>query len=312
LIGIFGANGFIGGHLTHYLASQGHQVVAVGRSRTDFEPLPGDVRWIEADFRDVQVMKRALIGISTVVQLISSSSPALGNSNASGDIRENVLPHAEFLPMCVAAGVQRVIFMSSGGTVYGPKVGRTSIRETASTNPICSHGLTKLMVEKLIVMHGSVDQLGYVILRVSNSFGPRQVYKNGQGLIPALLGRHDRGQPVTVFGDGSATRDYIYIDDVVQAVGRAIDLSGHRQLTLNIGTGTGRSVMHVIRSIENVAGIKFRLQYVPARDSDVRHVRLDISKAREVLQWSPNTPFEDGLLRTLIVHGKAAQGAALH
>lgn len=245
-------------------------------------------------------MQHALVGVKTVVQLVSSSSPAMGNSNASGDIRENVVPHAEFLPMCVQAGVERLIFLSSGGTVYGPHPGVDELSETAPTSPICSHGLTKLMVERLITMHGHVDQLDYVILRVSNPYGPGQVFKNGQGLIPALLGRHERGEPITVFGDGSATRDYIYIDDVLRAVRRAVELGGHRQLTLNVGTGIGRSVMDVIRSIESIAGIAFDIEFVPARDSDVRHVRLDISRARGVLGWAPTTPFEVGLARTLV------------
>jgi UDP-glucose 4-epimerase len=312
VIGIFGAGGFIGQHLTNHFAGGGRDVVAVSRSFGGPTVGTGDtrrgrvghVRRVEADFRDREAMWHCLSGVETVVQLVSSSSPAMGNSNFSGDIRENVIPHAEFLSMCVQAGVQRVVFLSSGGTVYGPHRGHRPIPETAATNPISSYGLTKLMVEKLIAMHGHIDQLDYVVLRVSNPFGPGQVLKKGQGLIPALLDRYQRGEPITVFGDGSATRDYIYVDDLLRAVSLSVGLAGHRQLTLNLGTGVGRSVMDVVRAIEDLAGIAFAVEHVPARETDVDHVRLDISRARETLGWEPQVSFEDGLARTLMEYGR--------
>ena len=108
------------------------------------------------------------------------------NDHEIADIAENVIPHVQFLKSCVQAGVKRYIFLSSGGTVYGPGA-PTPTPETSQTNPISSHGLTKLVVEKYIQMHGHVDGLEYIILRVANPFGPGQEFRKGQGLIAAIL-----------------------------------------------------------------------------------------------------------------------------
>src|SRR5690606_29266876 len=135
---------------------------------------------------------------------------------------------------CVSVGVRRFVFLSSGGSVYGPVPGDRTIPETHPTNPISSHGVTKLMMEHFIRLHSHLDDLEHVILRVANPYGPGQIVKTGQGLIPALLQRHAKGLPVTVYGDGSAARDYVYIDDVVDAIVRAINITDHQQLTVNI------------------------------------------------------------------------------
>lgn len=188
MIGIYGADGFIGRHLVARLAELGEPVRAVSRrfDKDFIEPFSEMVEFVEADLRDSLDMASSLQEIHTVVQLVSTSSPGLGNDYESADIQENVVPHIEFLQACVRAGVKRYIFLSSGGTVYGPDAPLPT-PETSLANPINSHGLTKLIVEKYIQMHGHVDDLGYAILRVANPFGPGQEFRKNQGLIPALI-----------------------------------------------------------------------------------------------------------------------------
>jgi UDP-glucose 4-epimerase len=154
------------------------------------------------------------------------------------------------------------------------------------------------MVEQFIRLHSHLHGLEYVILRAANPFGPGQRFRRGQGLIPALLKRHAAGQPITIFGDGSATRDYIYIDDLVEATIRAATLPGPQQQVLNIGTGIHRSVLEVVRTIERITGVEFKIEYAPQREADVDSIALDIRRARDVLGWSPSTNFIDGLTRT--------------
>ena len=300
MIAVFGANGFIGRHLTRRLAAS-RDVIAVSRTFAGDEAPAPAVRRVAADFRDEQAAAAALHDATTVVQLVASSTPAMGTARTAHDISENVLPHVPFLQQCVSHGVRRYVFLSSGGTVYGPSDG-TPLAETAPTNPISSHGITKLMVEKLITMHGHIDGLDYVILRVANPYGPGQVFKNGQGLIPALLQRHERGLPIQLYGDGSASRDYIFIDDLIAAIERAVDLDGHRQETLNIGTGVGTSVRDVVRTIEDVAGITFEVEHLPARKTDVPSVVLDVSRARDVLGWTPDVNFRQGVALSVAAH----------
>jgi UDP-glucose 4-epimerase len=299
MIGIFGANGFIGRHLLRRMVAKGQRVRAVSRNfdANLVKELTGKVDFVEADLGNPLAMASSLQGIDVVVQLISTSSPGLQNRYNVSDIQDNVIPHVEFLQSSVALGIKKYIFLSSGGTVYGPTA-FVPIAESAATNPISSHGLTKLMVEKYIQMHGRVDGLDFVILRLSNPYGPGQVFRKGQGLIPSVMDRHAMGLPVQIIGDGQATRDYIFIDDVIDAIEACI-VGDARQEILNIASGEGRTVLEVLDAMESVIGSKFKREYVGSRKTDVDISVLDITKARSVLSWFPKTPFRAGLEQTL-------------
>jgi UDP-glucose 4-epimerase len=300
MIGVFGAGGFLGRHIVRRLSAGAVPVRAVCRKRDiafdrEFEPL-ADL--LEGDLRQPLAMSEALEGIETVIQLISSSSPGLGNEHAIADIEENVIPHVEFLQSCVHAGVRRYVFISSGGTVYGPDA-PVPTAETWPCTPISSHGITKLTVEKYIQMYGRVDGLEYAILRLSNPFGPGQIFRKGQGLIPAILDLHRRNRPVRIYGTGAARRDFIYVDDVVDAVVAAIELPDAVQATINVGSGQARSVMEVVEAIETQIGKPFEKRFVPARATDVDVSFLDISLAASLLNWRPKTAFEDAIRATV-------------
>ena len=303
VIAVFGANGFIGKHLTRALVSGGAEVVAVAR-RFDDDMCGLDVTRVEGDLLDEEVMAKALVDADTVVQLMGSSTPALGNARATEDIEANVIPHVRFIDQCVAFGVRRFIFASSGGTVYGPVPSGVLVSESASTNPICSHGVTKLMVEHFIRLNAHLHGIEYVIARMANPFGPGQVFRKGQGLIPALLERQQAGRPITILGDGSSSRDYVFIDDVVAALISAIRAPGRQELVVNVGTGVGRTILEVVRTIESVAGIEFEIEHQPARATDVRSIALDASLAREVLGWEPRVTFREGIERTIAAFGR--------
>lgn len=300
MIGVYGADGFIGRHLVRRLIGRGSQVRAVSRrfDRDFSDEIEGKADIVVADLSQPLAMASSLQDVNTVVQLMSSSSPGLRNDHAVADIAENVVPHVEFLENCLSAGVKRYVFISSGGTVYGPNA-PVPTPETAPTNPISSHGLTKLVVEKYIQMHGHVDGLEYVILRVANPFGPGQTFRKGQGLVPAIIDRWQKQQPVRIFGDGAARRDYIFIDDVIDAIEAATALPGQPQLILNVGSGETRSVNEVVEAIEAATGFSLAREYVEARSTDVDVACLDITRAREALNWAPKTEFRQGMMRTV-------------
>ncbi|MPZ53286.1 MAG: NAD-dependent epimerase/dehydratase family protein [Acidimicrobiia bacterium] len=298
MIGVYGADGFIGRHVIRRLADGAEPVRAVSRT-FDSEltrSLQEKIDFAEIDLREPLAVASSLQDVGTVVQLISTSSPGLRNEHVIADIEENVIPQVEFLQACVQAGVKRIVFLSSGGTVYGPDA-PVPTPETSPTDPINSHGLTKLIVEKYIQMYGRINDLEYVILRVANAFGPGQSFSKGQGLIPAILSRCRRGLPVRVFGDGEAKRDYIYIDDVVDAIEAAIHLPGSPREILNVGSGEVRSVLEVIEAIETAIGRPIERESIDARSTDVEIAGLDISEAKRVLGWSPKLGFEEGLRR---------------
>ena len=300
VIGVFGANGFIGKHLVRRLAGNGKTVRAVSR-RFDSEfvsELDHTVEFVISDFGDSIAMASALQGVDVVVQLISTSSPGLQNNYVIHDIEENVTPHVEFLQNCVHVGVRRYIFISSGGTIYGPG-SDPPFKETHPTNPICSHGLTKLMVEKYLRMYGFLEGMQYGILRLSNPFGPGQEFHKGQGLIPVILSCLRSGRPIKIYGDGLARRDYIYIDDVIDAIEMAVISDAIDQTVLNIGSGETRSVIEVLDAVETVANRKIEREFIGARKTDVAVSSLDISQARQLIGWRPRVSFNEGIRKTL-------------
>lgn len=304
MIGVYGANGFIGRHVVTRLAKNGHKVRAISRrfDRDFLQGLPENVDAIEADFSNSMAMLASLQDINAVVQLISSSSPSMGNRMLIEDIRENVIPHVSFLQSTVEIGIDKFVFISSGGTVYG--VGApVPTPETAHTNPLNSHGMTKLMIEKYIQMFSRVNELNYVILRVSNPFGPGQSFRKGQGLIAAALQRHREGRAIQIFGNGKSQRDYIYISDLVDAIETTVTRTDLHNQTLNIAKGEGRSVLEVLAAIETTLGVELAKEFIPARRTDVDVSILDISKARRLLSWSPDTPFQAGI--EMMCAGKA-------
>ncbi|UXN66751.1 NAD-dependent epimerase/dehydratase family protein (plasmid) [Phyllobacterium sp. A18/5-2] len=300
MIGVYGANGFIGRHLVRRLAGSGQLVRSVSRrfDRHFVKSIGKRVEFIEADLRQPMDMASSLQDIDTVVQLVSTSTPGMKNDHAIADIAENVVPHVQFLENCVKAGIKRYIFLSSGGTVYGPDA-PVPTPETSATNPINSHGLTKLTVEKYIQMHGHVDDLQYIILRAANPFGPGQEFRKGQGLIPAILDHWHKNSPIKIFGDGTALRDYLYVDDLIDAIERAIDLPGAPRRIINIGSGDVRSVNEVIDAIEAITNYKFKRDYIKARATDVDVASLDIETAKKMLGWRPKTQFQDGIRLTV-------------
>lgn len=298
VIGIFGANGFIGRALVRDLLRRRCDVVALGRAfPPNYQDLVGEVETRIVDITDVLTVQATLCGIDRIVNLVNSSSPALGNERAMEDAAANVLPQISFVQSCILSHVSRIVFLSSGGTVYGAPA-YTPLDEAHPTNPLVSYGMTKLVAEQYLRMLTRDRSPDHVILRVSNPFGPGQVLHKGQGLVPAILARHAAGLPILVYGDGKAERDYLYIDDLCEAVAAALDAPPMRE-TFNIGTGQGRSVLEVIRALEVALGQTLPIQYVEGRPTDARSNVLDCRKAAQLLGWSPATSFEEGIRRTV-------------
>lgn len=284
--------------MRHLLARQ-RRVIAFGRAfPAGYDRIVGGrVEKRIIDFRDALSVQAALQGIDQAIDLVNSSSPALGNGRAVEDASTNVLPHISFIQSCVLSNVSRIIFLSSGGTVYGTP-DDLPISEEHPTNPLVSYGLAKLMVEHYIRMLTRDTAVDHVILRVSNPFGPGQMLSKGQGLIASILERQAADSPVVVYGDGGALRDYLYIDDLCDALTAAIDAPPMRQ-TLNIGTGRGRSTLDVIKAIEAVLERQLAIEFADDRPTDPRSNVLDCRKAALLLPWTARISFTEGIRRTI-------------
>jgi UDP-glucose 4-epimerase len=292
---VLGGGGFIGTHLCRRLRERVASLKAYGRRRSFPDALEG-VEWFEGDFNDPANLAAALEGCDTVFHLVNATTPSSANVDKAADVRLNVLGTLQMLEICRTEGVKRVVFTSSGGTIYGvPEILPTP--ETAICQPITSYGISKLTIEKYLYLYNYLHELDYRILRIANPFGPLQTASKNQGVIGAFLRRSLANQPIEIWGDGSVARDYLYVDDVIDAIILAAEYGGNEKI-FNIGSGTARSLLDVIHAIETVTGIKPFVVNKAGRLLDVPTSVLDVSLAKRSLGWEPKTEFNDGLDRT--------------
>jgi UDP-glucose 4-epimerase len=293
---VLGAGGFIGTSLCRALLARGERVRGFGHAPLFPAALAG-VEWMEGDFADRDALAPALRGCDTLFHLVSGTVPQLANQDPAADLLGNVVPVIALLQQAISEGVRRVVFVSSGGTVYGAAE-QTPTPESAPTEPFGAYGVGKLTVEKYLGLYERLHGLEYRVLRVTNPFGPYQTARKGQGVIAAAILRGLSGQPIEIWGDGSVVRDFVYIDDVNAAlIAAADDFGSHR--VYNIGSGIGRSLSEILAAVEAQLGAPLNLVWRPARPVDVPVSVVDISRAREGLDWAPRVGFAEGLRRTI-------------
>lgn len=296
---LIGGGGFIGSHLCDALLGLGFSVrLMVRRNSPRYRTFKVDekVEWFEGDFTNQLDLKKAIESCDVIYHMASSVLPDKSNENPIFDCESNVIKTLELLELIKKTQVSKIVFLSSGGTVYG-KPKNVPIRESDPTNPIVSYGISKLMIEKYLHLYSVIYGLDYCVLRISNTFGERQKVNTSQGAIAVFLNRALQNQRVEIWGDGSVVRDYIYIEDVVDALLRAGDYKGDERV-FNIGSGYGKSLNEVLDAIDEMLNVPINRIYMKGRSFDVPINILDISKARDLLDWKPKITFSQGLHRT--------------
>jgi UDP-glucose 4-epimerase len=293
---VLGAGGFIGTNLCRALVGKVDSLRAFGRRQSFPEALRG-CDWMPGDFADTTCLPAAVAGCDVVFHLVNATTPASANVDKVADLNANVASTLHLLDACRETGVQRVIFVSSGGTIYGIP-DQVPTPETSPTNPITAYGISKLAIEKYLALYEYLYGLEYRVLRVANPFGPYQTALKNQGVIAAFVRRALAGKPFEVWGDGSITRDYVYIDDVVESLTLATTHEGTGRI-FNIGSGEGRSLNDIVASINRLLGAEIPVDRRPGRQVDVSVSILDTAFAARELNWQPCTPFEEGLASTI-------------
>jgi UDP-glucose 4-epimerase len=293
---VLGGGGFIGTNLCRRLLVAGHRVRAFGRGRLFVEAMEG-VEWVQGDFSDTAALAGAIATFDVVYHLVHGAVPLSANLDMASDVQKSIIGSLAMFDLCRKLGVSRVIFVSSGGTIYGrPQAIPTP--ETAPTEPISAYGISKLAIEKYLALYQYLYQLDYRILRVSNPFGPFQTPIKGQGVIAALIARALHNETIEIWGDGSTVRDFIFIDDVIDAMVAVAQDAGTERI-YNIGSGTGRSLREVVAAIEALLHRNLKIELKRARPFDVPVSVLAIDRAREALEWAPRTTFEGGMNKTI-------------
>jgi UDP-glucose 4-epimerase len=298
-VAVLGASGFIGSHLIDALLERGHRVLALSRS---FPGLIGvsalghpELEYYVVDLSLPQSLEKALHGVDVCFHLASTTLPSTSNLDPGFDIGSNLLGTINLLEAACNAAVKRVVFSSSGGTVYGiPK--QVPISESHPTNPTCSYGITKLAIEKYLALYKQLHGLDSVVLRIANPYGERQRQEAAQGAVAVFLAKALRGEAIEIWGDGTVVRDYLHVSDVVRALLAAADYGGTQPL-FNIGSGHGLSLNQLIQAIEKELGGDIQVNYTSGRSCDVPVSILDIQLAAFELGWKPGISFSDGLAR---------------
>ncbi|MCM2505946.1 NAD-dependent epimerase/dehydratase family protein [Aureimonas altamirensis] len=294
---VLGGGGFIGTHVSHGLVKSGFDVRVFGRHFLDRSLLAG-AELFEGDFNDETVLATALQDTDIIIHLIHATFPTVANVEMIADIERSVMGSVRMLEAARANGVKRIIFFSSGGTVYGPTA-QTPISETAATNPIGAYGINKLAIEKYVALFERLHGIEGFVLRLANPFGPLQTGRRQQGLIPNVYSKIKNYRKVPIYGDGSNIRDYIYIDDVVSSVHRIIEYNGYERC-FNVGSATrGKTIIDVVKSIENSCGVRADLEFLPSRSFDVPENVLCCQRLIDQTNWRPTVAFDTGIERTI-------------
>jgi UDP-glucose 4-epimerase len=296
---VLGGGGFIGSHVVDALLEGGHDVRVFERPRVPrYRAFDGEtLEWMEGDFQNSARVSEAVRGVDAIVHLVSTTLPKGSNDDPEFDMQSNVIGTLRLLRFARDAGVRKVVFISSGGTVYGvPET--IPIPETHATEPRVSYAIGKLAVEKYLAVFQQQYALDYAVLRVANPYGPRQRIDIAQGAVAVFLDAALAGREVEIWGDGSVVRDYVHVADVARAFVLALDHRGTERI-FNIGSGRGRSLTDLLAVIERCVGHAVPRRHFAARSIDVPSNVLDISRARRELGWTPRIALEEGIARTV-------------
>lgn len=298
---ILGAAGFIGTNLTIELAKEKNSIITlVDKSKDYFSNIQTfnyeNVQIKESPLDENMNFDDVLSGQDVVYHLVSSNVPTTSNQHITQDIQANIIFSSNLFDACVRNGVKKVAFISSGGTVYG-KEANCPLSENTPINPITSYGVHKVTIEKLLYLYNYMYGLDYRIIRLANPYGPYQRPNGVLGAVTTFTYKALKGEEITVYGDGSVVRDFIYIDDAVRAIKNIVD-GENKHHTFNLGAGYGTSIKQVLEIIEQTLGCDMNIVYKEGRTVDVPVNYLDISRYEKYYGELNPINLHDGILKT--------------
>lgn len=302
-ITIIGAAGFIGTNLILDIVHNSKQEIhltAIDRKITYFKHLIDmnldGVEYREANFSVDANFDEQLKNQDIVYHLASTVIPGNSNKNIPLEIEGNIVATSKMLDACVRQKVKKVIFISSGGAVYGKK-GICPIKEDTVTYPISSYGVQKIAIEKLLYLYRYQFGLDYRIIRLANPYGPYQRPNGKLGVVTSFVYEALKGNILQVYGDGKVVRDFIYIDDAIRGI-RNIANDENELRVFNLGSGTGNSVNQVIDEIKNTIDSNIKVEFIASRPADVPENYLDISRYEKYYGKLNPISLHEGILKT--------------
>ncbi len=296
---VTGGAGFIGSHVVERLLAGGHQVDVVDNLSTGRREFVNAKAALHGcDIRSTRLDEVfAAAAPEAVVHVAAQAAVARSTADPLTDASVNMLGTIGLLAACRRRGIRRVVYLSTGGAAYGD----TDVLPTPEDHPArptSPYGVSKVAAESYLTCWQGITGVSTLSLRLANVYGPRQNPLGEAGVIAIFAHRLLRGEPCVVHWDGEQTRDYVYVEDVADAVARALDRPEVRGI-LNIGTGLEVSVNELYRRLAGVAGVTQSPERGPRREGDWRRGALDATRAAETLGWKPLTTLEVGLAQTM-------------
>jgi len=287
---VIGGDGFIGSHLVDRLVELGHRVTVFDRCphlvTRNLEQHKGAIRVISGEFANKIDLMNGLRGNDIVFHFVWASTPITSWNDPYLEVDENIRLSVKLAEAAVESGIKKIVFPSSGGTVYGIQQ-HNKVNESCLPNPVSPYGIAKLSVEHFLNYYRKSANLSCDVYRIGNAFGPRQPGSSAQGVIAVWMSKILSGEKIIVYGDHETLRDYVYVKDIAHLVAYSmtnLDQSG----TMNIGTGQGTSIMELLDIFKMVIDIPFNYEIKPKRPSDNSSVVLDNSL---ILSYFPDFSF---------------------
>lgn len=290
-----GGAGFIGSNLIRVLIKEDYDIHVCEPVNAPLHRLQGlDVKIHNCSLTDIALVSEIIKqnGIDIVVHLVSTLIPGSSYDDYKEEYKHVIFPSIELMEICAQKKV-RFVYFSSGGTVYGNRTDVYPFIETDPMAPISYYGWSKQMMENSIQFMHRTKGLKYLIIRPSNPYGRGQNLFGKQGLVAVAIGKVLKNETVEVWGDGSAVRDYIFIDDLATVFKQLMDIDVINE-TLNIGSGRGYSVNDVLAFLKIVSHVDFKIEYKNPRPVDVSNMVLDLSRLKHYVDYE-FTPFMEGI-----------------
>jgi UDP-glucose 4-epimerase len=297
---VTGGAGFIGSHIVDRLRARGDEVFVVDDLSTGSEAnLPAGIALTHLDLAAPGAAE-VVAGLRPGAVVHCAAQPSVSASvvDPVGDAMVNIIGGINVITGAIAAGAERFIYLNTGGALYGEPV-RIPSKEDEAVKPLSPYGMSKSAVEGYLAVLAP-RSTWWSSLRLANVYGPRQGAGGEAGVVGIFIQRMIRGLPIEIHGDGEQTRDFVYVEDVAEAVELA--LFEHEHAILNIGTGTPTSINNLFDGLSRTMEYRNHAVRIRNRPGDVRESALDASRALEVLGWAPRTTLAEGLKRTIAWH----------